>query len=237
MLGQITNLISKQTGKSHFCPICNNFIRAFLPFGVHPRDNALCPICGSLERHRFLYYFLKNNSNIFKKSGRLIHFSPEKYLETRFKSNKKIEYVTADLERSDVMCKIDITKIPFEDNYFDNIICVHVLEHVKDDGKAMHELYRVLKPDGSLFVLVPISGNKTDEDFNITTEEARLARYGHKDHVRRYGIDIEIRLKKAGFNVKLVDFVKHLDKKLIKRYSLIPQNKKTDYLFLCTKTK
>jgi ubiquinone/menaquinone biosynthesis C-methylase UbiE len=44
----------------------------------------------------------------------------------------------------------------FEDNFFDVIICNHVLEHVKDDQKAMSELFRVLNPKGIAILQVPI---------------------------------------------------------------------------------
>ena len=36
------------------CPVCDSSAVAFLPFGLGGRRNALCPTCGSLERHRFL---------------------------------------------------------------------------------------------------------------------------------------------------------------------------------------
>ncbi|KKK68803.1 hypothetical protein LCGC14_2940400, partial [marine sediment metagenome] len=44
------------------------------------------------------------------------------------------------------MEKIDITKIIYENNYFDVAICSHVLEYIKDEKKALAEFYRVLKP-------------------------------------------------------------------------------------------
>jgi 2-polyprenyl-6-hydroxyphenyl methylase / 3-demethylubiquinone-9 3-methyltransferase len=38
--------------------------------------------------------------------------------------------------------------IPYEDNSFDALICVDVLEHVSDLHKTISEIYRVLKPGG-----------------------------------------------------------------------------------------
>lgn len=52
----------------------------------------------------------------------------------------------------------DITNIPFQDNFFDLAICIDVLEHIQDDLKALKELFRVLKPEGSLFLHTPNSG-------------------------------------------------------------------------------
>jgi ubiquinone/menaquinone biosynthesis C-methylase UbiE len=48
-----------------------------------------------------------------------------------------------------------ITSLPFEDAFFDKVICSEVLEHIPDDKKALAELYRVLKPGGILAVSVP----------------------------------------------------------------------------------
>lgn len=79
----------------------------------------------------------------------------------------------------------------FEDNFFDVIICSHVLEHIKDDRKAIHELFRVLKQKGIAFLQVPISKKAKDtfEDFTITSPKEREKYFGQKDHVRIYGQD------------------------------------------------
>ena len=45
--------------------------------------------------------------------------------------------------------------LPFPDGYFDLVFSHEVLEHVDDDGLAVREAYRVLKPGGHLVVFVP----------------------------------------------------------------------------------
>jgi SAM-dependent methyltransferase len=45
--------------------------------------------------------------------------------------------------------------LPFADASFDRVIAAEVLEHVPDDGSAIAELARVLKPGGRLAVTVP----------------------------------------------------------------------------------
>lgn len=52
--------------------------------------------------------------------------------------------------------RFDITAIPFNVNTCDLILCSHVLEHVPRDREAIRELHRVLKPDGTALILVPI---------------------------------------------------------------------------------
>ncbi|MBW2142822.1 MAG: class I SAM-dependent methyltransferase [Deltaproteobacteria bacterium] len=49
----------------------------------------------------------------------------------------------------------DIRCLPFEDNYFDLVICSEVLEHIDDHERAVSELSRVLKPGKDLVVSVP----------------------------------------------------------------------------------
>lgn len=53
------------------------------------------------------------------------------------------------------LIKTSIYKLPYEDNYFDCVVCSEVLEHLEDDARAVRELYRVLKPQGRLVVSVP----------------------------------------------------------------------------------
>ena len=96
------------------------------------------------------------------------------------------------------ICKtVDITDITYEDNYFDVIICNHVLEHITDDRKAIKELYRVLNSSGIAILNVPIkkSLNMTMEKAEYNTPELREKYYGQADHVRFYGNDYIQRLE------------------------------------------
>lgn len=47
----------------------------------------------------------------------------------------------------------DITKsIPVNDNLYDIVICNEVLEHINEPNYALKEIYRILKPDGKLYI-------------------------------------------------------------------------------------
>jgi len=60
------------------------------------------------------------------------------------------------VELPGVDCVCDITKpLPFENETVDEIICVHVLEHIRDLEFVMREFHRVLKVNGVLRVWVP----------------------------------------------------------------------------------
>jgi len=49
----------------------------------------------------------------------------------------------------------DVTKMPFEDNYFDKIFALDTLEHVKNIESAIDEVYRILKPTGFIILSGP----------------------------------------------------------------------------------
>ena len=53
--------------------------------------------------------------------------------------------------------KCDMTSLPYEDNYFDGILCHFVIQHGKIEQikKAISEIYRVLRKDGILYLSVP----------------------------------------------------------------------------------
>jgi ubiquinone/menaquinone biosynthesis C-methylase UbiE len=105
----------------------------------------------------------------------------------------------------------DITNFDKNDNKYSLIIAWHVLEHISDDSNAISEMYRVLKPDGSLLLCVPIfpSGNKkTFEDKNSDPSTYRNI-YGHPDHVRSCGLDYYKRFENSGFKTETLS-VKNL---------------------------
>lgn len=49
----------------------------------------------------------------------------------------------------------DVLALPFADASFDRVVAAEVLEHVEDDGAAIGELTRLLRPGGLLAVTVP----------------------------------------------------------------------------------
>lgn len=134
---------------------------------------------------------------------RLLHIAPERNLQKALEK-KNIEYFSADLDSPLAKIKMDIQNIKFPANYFDAIICNHVLEHIIDNKKAMRELYRVLKPRGWAILQVPYLPimKTTFEDSAIVTPKERENIFGQSDHVRIYGNDYPERLRSVGFQVK-----------------------------------
>ena len=193
---------------SRFCPICECESPKFKEFGYNPRKDAMCPNCNSLERQRltWLYITRMHNFLIDVEKKLMLHIAPEKTFVNKFRSLLNAGYITADISGENVMVKMDITNIIYPNNYFDYILCIHVLEHIIDDRKAIQELYRVLNPNGWAIILVPIeSKGLTYENMSITDPNERLKIFGHPEHVRNYGTDYINRLTEPGFNVNIIE--------------------------------
>jgi len=94
------------------CPCCHYSGESFRPFGVHPRPNRQCPQCGSLERHRGLLLYLKEQTDIFSRPGRLLHFAPERIFSEQFRRLPDLNYVTTDLVGKGVSIRMDIINTP-----------------------------------------------------------------------------------------------------------------------------
>ncbi|MDL1913181.1 MAG: methyltransferase domain-containing protein [Bergeyella sp.] len=204
-------------------PIDGKSYRKFLPYGYgKPRENVLSPGTLSLERHRQMWLYLKNETSFFEKNYKVLHIAPEQEFLRRFKKMKNLNYISVDLFSPTVDIRADILDLPFVENSFDIIICNHVLEHIPDDIKAMSELYRVLKKNGFGIIQVPIKSSleKTYEDFSMTEPKERQKHFGQYDHVRWYGMDFFDRLKSVGFSVEKNFYSQKFSPEEISRYAL-----------------
>jgi SAM-dependent methyltransferase len=186
------------------------------------RPHAKCPRCGALERHRLLWLYLSDRTNLLSSECSLLHFAPERAYAERLKARPGLRYVTADLDSPLAMDKVDITDMPYADGSFDAVLCNHVLEHVDDDRLAMREIRRVLRPGGWAILMTPIDGTRatTLEDPAITTPAERHRVFGQSDHVRLYGRDFATRAAEAGFAVRTDRYVDRLHPELVIRCGL-----------------
>jgi SAM-dependent methyltransferase len=208
------------------CNVCRRHYRKFLPYGYGiSRENALCPCCLSLERHRLMQLYLQYRTKFYTSNPRTLHVAPEYCFVRRFERLLGDNYVTADLESPLAKVKMDVQAIPFDDNAFDVIFCNHILEHVDDDMKALSELYRVLKPGGWGIIQSPVSLDRatTYEDSSIVTPEERAVHFGQHDHLRVFGVDYASRLERAGFDVTEDRYVETLSPETVQRNAL-PRN-------------
>lgn len=169
-------------------------------------DEYQCPECLSLDRDRLYAMYLREYlDSVGERDTELLEFAPSAVLRKVIDRRKSVNYRNADLYRSDVDDQVDLTDMScYSNGQFDFVICSHVLEHVDDDGKALAELRRVLKPGGRAILMVPIleDPNVFDEDPGVTDEAERWRRFGQFDHVRLYSKDVFLRrLADAGFEI------------------------------------
>ncbi|MDD7915832.1 class I SAM-dependent methyltransferase [Polaribacter ponticola] len=217
-------------------PIDGKSFRKFLPYGYgKQRENALSPSTLSLERHRLMWLFLKDETSFFtsKKELKTLHIAPEQCFLDLFRNQKNLDYTTSDLESPIADVKADICNLPFEDNTFNVVFCNHVLEHITDDTKAMQELFRVMKKGGFGIFQIPqdLSRDVTFEDNTITDKKERAKIFGQYDHVRVYGRDYFNKLRSIGFKVDEIDYTKKIAPEKLERFCLM----KNEILPVCYK--
>ncbi len=214
-------------GTRYECSACGARLRTFKPiwksfprklkeagfpypldrFETFNAESFLCPSCDCCDRERLCALFLRKWMARHRADARytLIDFAPCNALSTWLRAVSTVRYRSADLFRSNVDDRVDITNMPeYRSRSIDAFICSHVLEHIPDDRAAMRELYRVLKPGGFGIVMVPliVGVTETHEDETITAPELRWKYFAQDDHVRLYGTtDFVHRLNAAGFHV------------------------------------
>jgi len=204
---------------SPFCAICQHTVTHWLP---HPHIDRLssefiymmqcvgsdlsiyqCPRCGCNDRDRHLWLYM-GAAGILKAlpAARVLHIAPEAHIERLIQLHNPIEYVRGDLfPLSPNHVKINLEKLSFCDEYFDIIICNHVLEHVGDLQSSLRELYRCLSPHGVLIAQTPYSPVlKYTMECNAEVSP-RFATYyfGQDDHIRLFGSDITNWFHRVGF--------------------------------------
>lgn len=85
----------------------------------------------------------------------------------------------------------DVTKLTFQNNSIDNIICISVLQHVFNYDKAINEIIRVLKPGGRALItngyLFPICMEEDYFRFTPKFWEVRLEKEAVKFTVKKLG--------------------------------------------------
>ncbi len=216
-------LVMALKGNRYIDPIDGKSFSKFLPYGYeNQRENVLSPSTLSLERHRLLWLYLKQETNFFTRKLKVLHFAPEQAFYKRFRKLENLDYTTTDLISPLADVKADICNLPFEDNSYDFILCNHVLEHIPDDTKAMQEIYRILKPGGTAILQIPQDLNRmeTFEDDSITDPKKRARIFGQYDHVRVYGRDYFNKLRSIGFVVEEVDYTQKIKATDVEKYSL-----------------
>lgn len=99
----------------------------------------------------------------------------------------------------------DAAHLPFADGVFDAVICLEVIEHVRDPQRVLDEIARVLRPGGAVWLSMPFLYPIHDapHDYQRFTEHG-LRRSMENSNLTVSGIDRELHaLRAAGLVVCL----------------------------------
>jgi SAM-dependent methyltransferase len=234
-------------GDAHYCPICKTGVNQFntieykliemadkyqmvypmFSFETMNMFGYSCPRCYANDRDRlYALYIEKKFANVPEGTKyNLLDIAPS-LLSGYLRKLPYLNYRSADLYNP-ADDKVDITDMNiYEDGRFDVFVCSHVLEHIKDDIKAMKELHRVLKPGGWGIAMVPITNaiEETYENDSITTDADRWKYFGQDDHVRMYSKKGFVgNLEKAGFKVDQLG-IDYFGSNVFERHGIHPRS-------------
>jgi glycosyltransferase involved in cell wall biosynthesis len=109
-------------------------------------------------------------------------------LATRFQHRHNLHVCDCDLEKA-----ADFTDLA---GSMDTVVCLNVLEHIKDDSEGLRNIHSVLRKDGRAIVLVP-HGQEIFGTLDVALGHYR--RYSHEE--------LKEKMEQAGFRVEtILDF-------------------------------
>lgn len=111
-------------------------------------------------------------------------------ISSQFLQHIKIDYPELELYPFDVAGEESLKLI---EKHINTVVCINVLEHVKDDIQALQNIYNILEPNGKLLLFVP----------------ALTVLYGEMDravnHFRRYNKkELRTKLESLGFEIEKI---------------------------------
>lgn len=141
---------------------------------------------------------------------------------------------TKELVKKNVI-KIQEDSIPFEDKYFDMVICIDLLEHINNDSELLKEINRLLSKGDPFIVSVPnihplLFVNYLARLLGINKEHYNHKRdgYSHKDlrkKLKKHGFRVERKHTVIGPFTELIEFslnyiyIKFFNKKMTEKTS------------------
>lgn len=165
------------------------------------------------------YTFLKSRTNLKLLDlgcgegnllRRFIAFNPNlkitaiDYLDFKAKLSPGIEFFELDITRD---------RLPFEDNYFDIITIINVIEHLNNPEFTLREAFRVLKPKGRILIEAPsirslFVPSQDIKDFGFS---GPLNFYDDPTHIRPHSrCSLGILLRKVGFSVMKTGYSRNI---------------------------
>ena len=176
------------------CSICGDM--TYVP-GPNSRLNAgkppQCATCGSLERHRAIrsiYAVLTQ----FLVTRRCLQFAHDVSMDPGW-------FAAYEVSQYGHKNSLDLMHIDRPDFSYDWIVLNHVLEHIRDDIKALDELGRITKLSGVVQINVPSPA------YRLQTEDWGFPDPANHDHYRVYGSDFPDRIRRSTFRCSAIQSV------------------------------
>jgi SAM-dependent methyltransferase len=83
----------------------------------------------------------------------------------------------------------DVTRMPFGDGAFSLVLATDIIEHIDDDARALAEIGRVLKPNGSVLFTVPAFMSLWGLQDVVSHHKRRYRRHDFLERVRAAGLE------------------------------------------------
>lgn len=169
------------------CNICGGSSFGPGPNGRTAVDSSAAPRCNgcqSLERHRAFRQAFADIGDAFCRGKTALQFSEDKAVPAEWFAQHEVSVFGG-------TNSLDLQDIDRPDASYDIVICNHVIEHVPDDGAALKELARIVRPDGFVFLSFP------DPVRQKHTQDWGFPREDQHGHFRVYGRDVFAKLKSA----------------------------------------
>lgn len=145
----------------------------------------------------------------FCQKGRVLDIgfaaNPNPFLQGAYGIDIALPDETPDNYAQTLLCNLNVDKIPFEDEYFENVIAGDVIEHVENPSQLLREINRVLKDNGRLIISTPQAN-----DWFVTLHNWFLRRWVNDpdpgEHLHNWTfLDMTRLLKKNGFLVEKIE--------------------------------
>ena len=223
-----------------FCWICGNQVAEFEAYGL-PSRRGRCPHCGAKPRGRLLGWLLKKVLCPRLPAGaRLLEAGASKFSVERLLTPETLNgcrCTVIDLRRLSHhrrlqsparFVQMDLTRMGFDAESFDLILCNNTLPYVSDDHRALSEIRRCLKPDGLAIINTHREPGRTlgVSDHRRLHPELGDDYYAVNGDQRVYGDDFFDRVSNAGLGCSVasafgVRSEKFLESNGLKRYNEI----------------
>lgn len=120
----------------------------------------------SLKLKKHIYVYEKEIIGFFGYGNPYLDLIPNKNNKIFNFSSEKIGIGKNLINKDYVNILFDEEKLPIEDNFFDHILVIHYLENVNNLKKNLRELWRVLSPEGTIYIILPNKKSSWNHSLN-----------------------------------------------------------------------